>query len=73
MFTPHQVIDTIQNTKRLATDTFIKDPVLNKAANDFIDAQTAFAKVLANNTIEMTKYALGQFTSAVYAKKAETA
>lgn len=73
MFTPHQFIDTFQNTKRLATNTFIKDPTLNKAANDFIDAQTAFAKVLVNNTIEMTKYTVGHVSSVLFAKKAETA
>ena len=56
MFTPEFYIDLIQSSKRMATNQIYKDERLNKVANDFIDAQTVFAKMLAKNTIEMLSY-----------------
>ena len=56
MFTPEFYIDLIQSSKMMATNQIYKDERLNKVANDFIDAQTVFAKMLAKNTIEMLSY-----------------
>lgn len=56
MFTADFYIDAFQNYKRTATNAVITDKVLNKAANDYIDSQTAFAKTLAHNSLDLAKY-----------------
>ena len=66
MFTPDFYIDLFQSSKRSATNTVFKDERLNKVANDFIDAQTVFAKMLAKNTIEMLSYAADSMSNAMY-------
>ena len=45
-----------QTMKRTLTDKIIVDENLNKIAHNFINAQTVFAKMLAKNTEDMTKY-----------------
>jgi len=54
-YSPEFYIDTFQNTKKLVTDKVITDKTLNKAAHAYIDGQTAFAKVLVNNAMEIAK------------------
>lgn len=49
-------IDTFQETKSYYTDIFIKDEVLNKACQDFIEKQTEFALMLKNNFINISKH-----------------
>jgi len=49
-------IDTLQGVKRNLTDKLISDPVLNKAAHNFMNAQSSWAKMISNNTITITKY-----------------
>jgi preprotein translocase subunit SecE len=71
MFTPSFFIDTVQETKRVITNQVFKDATLNKAANDYITAQTAFAKMLANNAIEMTKYSVDSVSKVLFPKKEE--
>lgn len=66
MFTPEFYIDLFQSSKRLATNKVFADERLNKVANDFIDAQTIFAKMLAKNTIEMMSYTVGSMSKAIY-------
>ena len=56
MFSAHTYIDMFQNTKRTLTDKVITDKEINKVAHNFIDAQTVFAKMLAKNSEDMTKY-----------------
>jgi hypothetical protein len=56
MFTTDFFIDTIQGLKRDFTNAVITDTTLNRAANDFIDAQTKFGKMLAQNTVSVSKY-----------------
>ncbi len=73
MFTPTFFIDTFQGTKKVITDTVFKDPTLNKTAHAYIDAQTAFAKVLVNNTIEMTRYSVDSVSKVLFPKKEGTA
>lgn len=58
MFTPVFFIEMFQGAKRSLTNKIITDEVLNRAANDFITAQTEFAKMLANNAITLAKYSV---------------
>ncbi len=62
MFSPDYYIDTVQQTKRVFTNQFIKDPTLNTAAHNYIEAQTAFAKMLTKNALDITQYAV-KFTA----------
>lgn len=71
MFSPDFYIDTFQETKRVITNQVFKDPTLNKAANDYINAQTAFAKMLAHNTIDLTKYSVDSVSKVLFPKEAE--
>ncbi len=73
MFGPDFMIDSFQGIKRALTNQVIKDPTLNKAANDFIDAQTAFAKMLAHNSIDVAKYSMDSITKCWFPKKEGTA
>ena len=66
MFTPDFYIEMFQTSKRMATNQIFKDERLNKVANDFIDAQTIFAKMLAKNTIEMLSYAAESMSKTIY-------
>lgn len=71
MFTPDFFIDTVQETKRVVTNQIIKDATLNKAANDYINAQTAFAKMLAHNAIAITKYSVDSISRVLFPQGAE--
>ena len=55
MFSINSYIDAFQLTKKTLTNKIITDEKLNKLAHNFIDSQTAFAKMLTNNTEEVTK------------------
>lgn len=56
LYTANFYIDTLQHTKSNLTDKVITDPVLNKAAHNFLDAQTMFAKMIAQNTTAIAKH-----------------
>jgi hypothetical protein len=73
MFTPHFFIETFQNTKKIVADQIFKDPALNKAAHSYIDAQTQFAKMAVNNTIDMAKYSVETTSKYLFPKKDVTA
>lgn len=51
MFTSfaNTAIDTIQSTKKIAVDTFVKNEELSKALNDFVDSQTEYTKKAVEN------------------------
>ena len=66
MFTPDFYIELLQSSKRMATNQIFKDERMNKVANNFIDAQTVFAKMLAKNTIEMLSYAADSMSKKIY-------
>ena len=53
---PSYYIDSFQSLKRSLTNKVITDPTLNKAANSFIDAQGTWAKMVAENSINLTKH-----------------
>ncbi len=73
MFTPIFYIDSFQSTKKIVADQIIKDPALNKAAHAYIDAQTQFAKMAVNNTIEVAKYSIESVSKVLFPKKEGTA
>ena len=73
MFGPEFFIDTFQGTKKAVTNAVFQDKTLNKAAHAYIDAQTAFAKVLVNNTVEMTRYSVDSISTVLFPKKDSTA
>ena len=66
MFTPDFYIELLQSSKRMATNQIFKDERMNKVANNFIDAQTVFAKMMAKNTIEMLSYAADSMSKTIY-------
>ena len=71
MFTPDFFIDTFQESKRTITNYVFKDPTLNKAANDYINAQTAFAKMLSHNAIDLTKYSVESISKVLFPQGVE--
>ena len=73
MFTPDFYIDSFQSTKKIITNQVFKDPTLNKAAHNYIDAQTAFAKMLTSNTVDMAKYSVDSVSKVLFPKKEEKA
>jgi len=72
MFTPEFYIDLFQSTKRQLTNKVYQDEVLNKAANNFIDAQTTFAKMLAKNYIDLSAYSADSISKVFFPKTEET-
>lgn len=73
MFTPIFYIESFQNTKKIVADQIFKDPALNKAAHAYIDAQTQFAKMAVNNTVDMAKYSIESVSKVLFPKKEGTA
>ena len=71
MFSPDFFIDTFQETKRVVTNKIFTDPTLNKAANDYINAQTAFAKMLSHNAIDLTKYSVESVSKVLFPQGVE--
>ena len=69
MFTTDFIIDSIQMSKKTVTDYVFTDKVLNKAAHSYIDAQTAFAKMLSRNTMDMVKYSVDSLSKVVFPQK----
>jgi hypothetical protein len=77
MFAPYLTLDAhieaFQETKRGLTDKIITDPTLNKAAHEYIDAQTQFAKMLAHNFTELAKYSMDSISDKLFPKNEEVA
>lgn len=65
-YTANFYIDTLQKTKSILTDKVITDPVLNKAAHDFLDAQTVFAKMAATNTTNIAKHSIDSISKTYF-------
>ena len=70
LFAPYLTLDAhieaFQETKRGLTDKIITDPTLNKAAHEYIDAQTQFAKMLAHNFTELAKYSMDSISDKLF-------
>lgn len=77
MFAPYLTLDAhieaFQETKRGLTDKIITDPTLNKAAHEYIDSQTQFAKMLAHNFTELAKYSMDSISEKLFPQKEEVA
>lgn len=71
MFSPDFYIDAFQETKRVVTNQIFKDATLNKAANDYINAQTAFAKMLSHNFIDLSKYSVESISKVLFPQTAD--
>jgi hypothetical protein len=71
MFTPDFYIDLFQSSKRQLTNQVYKDDTLNKACNAFIDAQTAFAKMMVKNYIDVSAYSADAMSKVFFPKKEE--
>jgi len=69
MFTPQFYINSFQSLKHDFTNKVITDTTLNKVANDFIDAQTAWANMVVNNTTTITKYCFDKQSDISYPLK----
>ena len=69
MFTPIIFVETLQNAKKAATNALIKDQTFNKAAHDFIDAQTEFAKSVFSIATAISNELVGKQASFFYPKK----
>ena len=69
MFNTDFYIDAFQHTKKTVTNQVITDPTLNKAANQFIEKQTEFAKMLTRNAQDVTKYYVDNMTHFLFPKK----
>ena len=69
MFSLENYVEAFQQTKKTITDKVITDATLNKAAHNFILAQTAFAKMLISNMQVVTKYAVDAQTSCWFPSK----
>lgn len=63
MYSLENYVETLQQTKKRITDKVITDATLNKAAHNYIDAQTAFAKMMIGNTQTVVKQCVDKQTS----------
>jgi hypothetical protein len=72
-YSPEFYIDSFHNSQKLITDKVILDKTLNKAVNTYIDAQTAFAKVLVSNTMDMAKFVTETTTDKLFQKQSKKA
>ena len=48
----HTTVDTIQTSKKMFVDTFVKHETMAKSLNDFVDAQTDYTKQAIDVTIK---------------------
>jgi hypothetical protein len=72
LYTANFYIDALQHTKSNLTDKVITDPVLNKAAHNFLDAQTMFAKMIAQNTTAIAKHGVDSFCKTYFPQVSTT-
>lgn len=69
MFTPEFYINSFQSIKQDFTNKVITDTTLNKVANNYINAQTAWAKMVVDNTTTVTKYFFDKQSDIFYPSK----
>jgi hypothetical protein len=73
MFSPSFYIESFQNTKKVVANQIFKDATLNKAAHAYIDAQTKFALMLADNTVALAKYSVDSVSKMLFPQKEQAA
>ena len=69
MFTPDFYIDLFQSSKRQFTNQVYKDETLNKACNEIIDAQTAFAKMMVKIYIDLSAHSADAMSKVFFPQK----
>jgi hypothetical protein len=62
-------IDAFQGVKRDLTDKIITDPRLNRAAHNYINSQTEFAKMLTANSVDLARYSMDCIAERYFPKK----
>ena len=62
-------IDAFQGVKRDLTDKIIKDHRLNRAAHNYINSQTEFAKMLTDNSVDLARYSMDCISARYFPKK----
>lgn len=61
MFTPETIIDSVQNAKKQAVNTFVVDKTIKAGLIEIIDAQTEFTKTLTKNMLTFSQLAVQNF------------
>lgn len=61
MFTPEIFIDSVQNAKKQAVNTFVVNEQIKKGLIEVIDAQTAFTKTVAQNALMFSQLFVKNF------------
>jgi hypothetical protein len=61
MFTPDAIIDSVQNAKKQVVSTFVQDATIKAGLIEIIEAQTAFTKTLAKNSLTFSQLAVQNF------------
>jgi hypothetical protein len=61
MFTPDALIDSVQNAKKQAINTFVVDQTIKAGLIEIVDAQTEFTKTLAKNALTFSQLAVKNF------------
>lgn len=56
-------IDTVQTSKKIFVDTFVKHKELAKSLNEFVDTQTEYTKNAVNHTVKIGKTVQGYVTN----------
>ena len=69
MLGPDFYIDSFQTTKKIVADAVFKDATLNRAAHNYIDAQTVFAKMMTNNAVSLAKYSVDSVSKVLFPQK----
>ncbi len=70
MFTTfaNTAIDTIQSTKKIAVETFVKHDDLAKSLNSFVDSQTEYTKKAVENGFNTAKSVMSVFSDPKFIK-----
>lgn len=55
MFTPESFIDSVQSAKKQFINTFVLDKNVAEQLVSVVDAQTVFAKTVAQNTVNLSE------------------
>lgn len=70
MFTFDFIIDSVQNAKKQAVETFVTNESFKKELIKLVDAQTKFAKGQVQTTLSIAEAFIKNASDAVYTKKA---
>lgn len=62
MLSPNFIIDTVQNNKKYMVNTFVTNTTIKQSLLDLVDAQTAYAKGLANNFLVLSQVFVSNFS-----------